>query len=66
MNVVLHALAHVVPFRDYLLRESNYSHIIPPPGDQTFILGKPGDHIFTGTFTLCEAFEHKINVPVNI
>lgn len=42
MNVVLHALAHVVPFRDYLLREENYSHIIPPPGDQTFILGEAG------------------------
>lgn len=42
MNVILHALEHVPPFRDYFLREENYSDIIPPPGDQTFILGKFG------------------------
>ena len=40
MNVILHTLAHVSPFRDYFLRELNYSHIKPPPGDQMFILGK--------------------------
>ena len=39
MNVILHTLAHVSPFRDYFLREENYSHIKPPPGDQMFILG---------------------------
>ncbi len=39
MNVILHSLEHVLPFRDYFLREENYSHIVPPPGDQTFILG---------------------------
>lgn len=40
MNVILHALENVPPFRDYFLREENYAHITPPPGDQTFILGK--------------------------
>ncbi len=39
MNVILHALTHAGPFRDYLLREENYSTITPPPGDQTFTLG---------------------------
>ena len=39
MNVILHTLAHIPPFRDYFLRTENYSHIKPPPGDQTFILG---------------------------
>ncbi|XP_064404591.1 ubiquitin carboxyl-terminal hydrolase 39-like isoform X2 [Halichondria panicea] len=38
MNVVLHTLAHISPLRGYFLREDNYSHIIPPPGDQSFIL----------------------------
>jgi len=42
MNVILHALEHVPPFRDYFLREENYAHILPPPGDHTFILGKHG------------------------
>lgn len=40
MNVILHALENVPPFRDYFLREEHYGHITPPPGDQTFILGK--------------------------
>ena len=40
MNVILHTLAHVSPFRDYFLREDNYPSITPPPGDQTFTLGK--------------------------
>ena len=40
MNVILHALENVPPLRDYFLRETNYSHITPPPGDQTFILGE--------------------------
>ena len=40
MNVILHALEHVPPFRDFFLREENYAHIVPPPGDHTFILGK--------------------------
>ncbi len=39
MNVVLQTLAHVSPFRDYFLREESYSHISPPPGDTSFILG---------------------------
>ena len=39
MNIVLHALAHVLPFTSYFLSEDNYKHITPPPGDQTFILG---------------------------
>ena len=39
MNVILHALAHISTFRDYFQREENYSHIRPPPGDQTFLLG---------------------------
>ena len=39
MNVILHTLAHIPPFRDYFLRTENYSHIKPPPGDQIFILG---------------------------
>ena len=40
MNVILHTLAHISPFRDYFLREDNYLSITPPPGDQTFTLGK--------------------------
>ena len=40
MNVILHTLAHISPFRDYFLREDNYPSITPPPGDQTFTLGK--------------------------
>lgn len=44
MNVVLHALAHVPPFRDYFLRPETYAHVRPPPGDQTFILGEPTLH----------------------
>ena len=39
MNVILHALTHAGPLRDYFLREENYNTIIPPPGDQTFTLG---------------------------
>ena len=39
MNIILHALAHVLPFTSYFLSEDNYKHIVPPPGDQTFILG---------------------------
>lgn len=39
MNVILHALENVPPFRDYFLREENYAHIRPPPGDLSFILG---------------------------
>ena len=40
MNVILHALAHAGPFRDFLLGEENYSMIKPPPGDQTITLGE--------------------------
>ena len=39
MNVILHALAHAGPFRDFLLRVENYSSVKPPPGDQTITLG---------------------------
>lgn len=46
MNVILHALAHAGPFRDFLLREQNYSMIVPPPGDQTITLGRPYAHCF--------------------
>lgn len=39
-NVILHALSHVSPIRDYFLLENNYSHIASkrPPGDSLFIL----------------------------
>lgn len=39
MNVILHTLAHVGPFRDFFLREENYNSIARLPGDQTFSLG---------------------------
>ena len=39
MNVILHTLAHIGPFRDFFLSEENYNKIIPPPGDQTITLG---------------------------
>lgn len=32
-NVVLQALCHVKPLRDYFLQEENYSGIKRPPGD---------------------------------
>ncbi|CAD7087095.1 unnamed protein product [Hermetia illucens] len=37
-NVVLHALSHVGPLRDYFLREENYAKIRRPPGDSIFTL----------------------------
>ncbi|EFX84034.1 hypothetical protein DAPPUDRAFT_187802 [Daphnia pulex] len=37
-NVVLQALSHVVPLRDYFLREENYIGIKRPPGDNNVIL----------------------------
>ncbi|CAG2245596.1 SAD1 [Mytilus edulis] len=37
-NVVLQALSHVTPLRDYFLQESNYSVIKRPPGDQMCLL----------------------------
>ncbi|KAK2163189.1 hypothetical protein LSH36_84g08049 [Paralvinella palmiformis] len=37
-NVVLQALSHVIPLRNYFLREENYKHIRRPPGDQMFLL----------------------------
>lgn len=37
-NVVLQALSHVSPFRNYFLREENYAGIKRPPGDQMFLL----------------------------
>ncbi|XP_052069915.1 U4/U6.U5 tri-snRNP-associated protein 2-like [Mytilus californianus] len=37
-NVVLQALSHVTPLRNYFLQESNYSVIKRPPGDQMCLL----------------------------
>lgn len=37
-NVVLHALSHVGPLRDYFLREQHYAKIKRPPGDSIFNL----------------------------
>jgi len=37
-NVVLQALSHVVPLRDYFLREENYINIKRPPGDNNVVL----------------------------
>jgi U4/U6.U5 tri-snRNP-associated protein 2 len=37
-NVVLQALCHVKPLRDYFLQEDNYSGIKRPPGDNAFLL----------------------------
>ncbi|KIH52575.1 ubiquitinyl hydrolase 1, partial [Ancylostoma duodenale] len=39
-NVVLHALSHVTPLRDYFLREENYESIKRPPGDKLSLLPK--------------------------
>ncbi|CAG9531620.1 unnamed protein product [Cercopithifilaria johnstoni] len=39
-NVVLHALSHVPPLRDYFLREENYMNIKRPPGDKLTLLPK--------------------------
>ncbi|XP_071105540.1 ubiquitin carboxyl-terminal hydrolase 39-like [Haliotis cracherodii] len=37
-NVVLQALSHVVPLRNYFLQEASYKKIKRPPGDQAFLL----------------------------
>eukprot|EP00096_Caligus_rogercresseyi_P015416 TRINITY_DN7853_c0_g1_i2.p1 TRINITY_DN7853_c0_g1~~TRINITY_DN7853_c0_g1_i2.p1 ORF type:complete len:498 (+),score=163.45 TRINITY_DN7853_c0_g1_i2:218-1711(+) len=37
-NVVIQALSHVTPIRNYFLEESNYKSIRRPPGDISFIL----------------------------
>ncbi|XP_050465376.1 U4/U6.U5 tri-snRNP-associated protein 2 [Cataglyphis hispanica] len=37
-NVILQALSHVTPLRDFFLRESNYSHVRRPPGDSSYLL----------------------------
>ncbi|XP_017771109.1 PREDICTED: U4/U6.U5 tri-snRNP-associated protein 2 isoform X2 [Nicrophorus vespilloides] len=37
-NVVLQALSHVKPLRDYFLREESYSNVKRPPGDSTYLL----------------------------
>ncbi|KFD52615.1 hypothetical protein M514_06462 [Trichuris suis] len=37
-NVVLHALSHVPPLRDYFLCEKNYKTIKRPPGDKMVLL----------------------------
>uniref|UniRef100_H2Z991 Ubiquitin carboxyl-terminal hydrolase 39 n=1 Tax=Ciona savignyi TaxID=51511 RepID=H2Z991_CIOSA len=39
-NVVLQALSHVPPLRNYFLREENYSHIKRPPGDIMILLSQ--------------------------
>ncbi|KAH7720889.1 U4/U6.U5 tri-snRNP-associated protein 2-like protein [Aphelenchoides avenae] len=38
INVILHALSHVPPLRDYFLREENYANIKRPPGDKLALL----------------------------
>ncbi|XP_054707212.1 U4/U6.U5 tri-snRNP-associated protein 2-like [Uloborus diversus] len=37
-NVILQALSHVPPLRNYFLREENYASIKRPPGDTMFLL----------------------------
>lgn len=37
-NVILHALSHVPPLRDYFLSEENYVNIKRPPGDKIALL----------------------------
>ncbi|XP_066156849.1 ubiquitin carboxyl-terminal hydrolase 39 isoform X2 [Euwallacea fornicatus] len=37
-NVVLQALSHVAPLRNYFLREENYSKVKRPPGDSSYLL----------------------------
>uniref|UniRef100_A0A1B6DHZ2 Ubiquitin carboxyl-terminal hydrolase 39 n=1 Tax=Clastoptera arizonana TaxID=38151 RepID=A0A1B6DHZ2_9HEMI len=37
-NVILQALSHVQPLRDYFLREINYARVKRPPGDSSFLL----------------------------
>ncbi|XP_014668010.1 PREDICTED: U4/U6.U5 tri-snRNP-associated protein 2-like [Priapulus caudatus] len=37
-NVILQALSHVTPLRDYFLREENYKNIKRPPGDHMILL----------------------------
>ncbi|VDM48592.1 unnamed protein product [Toxocara canis] len=39
-NVILHALSHVPPLRNYFLREENYANIKRPPGDKLALLPK--------------------------
>ncbi|VDM52170.1 unnamed protein product [Angiostrongylus costaricensis] len=39
-NVILHALSHVTPLRDFFLREENYESIKRPPGDKLALLPK--------------------------
>ncbi|XP_038060056.1 U4/U6.U5 tri-snRNP-associated protein 2-like [Patiria miniata] len=39
-NVLLHALAHIVPLRDYFLEEQNYINIKLPPGDIMCLLSQ--------------------------
>lgn len=36
--LILQALSHVTPLRDFFLRESNYSHVRRPPGDSSYLL----------------------------
>ncbi|CAJ0563850.1 unnamed protein product, partial [Mesorhabditis spiculigera] len=39
-NVILHALSHVTPLRNYFLKEENYSQIKRPPGDKLALLSQ--------------------------
>ncbi|ELU09579.1 hypothetical protein CAPTEDRAFT_165273 [Capitella teleta] len=39
-NVILQALSHVAPLRNYFLQEENYNTIKRPPGDQMFLLAR--------------------------
>jgi len=36
----MQALNHVAPVRDFFLDEKSYGHIVPPPGDQNFVVGR--------------------------
>ncbi|KAL2718247.1 U4/U6U5 tri-snRNP-associated protein 2 [Vespula squamosa] len=37
-NVILQALSHVTPLRDFFLRETNYAYVKRPPGDSSYLL----------------------------
>ena len=38
--LITQALAHISPIRDFFLKEESYAHIVPPPGDQKFVVGE--------------------------
>lgn len=37
-NVILHSLSHILPIRNFFLREENYIRVKRPPGDSSFLL----------------------------